>query len=53
MSDLLTPIELLRPATVEFGPGTAPAVGRWAEARGLRRALVATGASSAGRVGLI
>jgi hypothetical protein len=44
MSDLLTPIELLRPPTVEFGPGTAPAVGRWAEARGLRRALVVAGA---------
>jgi hypothetical protein len=44
LSDLLTPIELLRPSTVEFGPGTVPAIGRWAEARGLRRALVVTGA---------
>lgn len=53
MNDLLTPIELLRPATVEFGPGTAALVGRWAEARGLRRALVVTGVSNARRVGVL
>lgn len=40
VSDILPPIEPLRPPTVEFGPGTAASVGRRAEARGLRRALV-------------
>lgn len=50
MNGILTPIELLRPPVVEFGPGTVDAVGRWAEAKGLRRALVVTGASGAERV---
>lgn len=53
MSGLLRAIELLRPPRVEFGPGTAAAVGHWAEERGLRRALVVAGASNARRVDLL
>lgn len=53
MSELLRPIELLRPARVEFGPGTAAMVGRWAAANGHRRTLVVADAFNAQRVGLL
>jgi alcohol dehydrogenase class IV len=52
-SDFLLPIELLHPPIIELGPGKVGSVGRWAEAKGLRRALVVTGASNAQRVGLL
>ena len=53
MTDLITPIEILRPAIVEFGPGTAPKAGAFAEARGLRRTLVVADAFNADRVDLL
>lgn len=40
MTDLLTPITLVRPGKIEFGPGTANRVGQWARDRGLERILV-------------
>ena len=36
---LLDPIETVRPQAIEFGPGTAAAVARFAAAHGLRRLL--------------
>jgi alcohol dehydrogenase class IV len=53
MTDLTRPIEILRPPRIEFGAGTAPLVGRWAEERGLRRILVIAGRSNAARTGLL
>jgi alcohol dehydrogenase class IV len=53
MSELLRPIELLRPPSVEFGPGTVASVGRWVETRGFTRALVVADAFNAGRVGAL
>jgi alcohol dehydrogenase class IV len=53
MTDLLHPIEILRPPRLEFGAGLAPLVGRWAKERGFSRILVVTGRSNAGRVGLL
>jgi alcohol dehydrogenase len=38
---------------VEFGPGKVAAVGRWAEAKGCRRALVVAGAANARRIDLL
>ncbi|MDR3531389.1 MAG: iron-containing alcohol dehydrogenase [Rhodopila sp.] len=38
--DLTTPIDLLFPQRISFGPGAAAEVARWAESRGLRRPLV-------------
>ena len=43
MPDLASPIELLRPPSIEFGSGTVAAVGRWAAAKGVRRTLVVVG----------
>lgn len=53
MSDLLRPIEIARPASLEFGAGLAPRLGAWAASRGVARTLVVTGGSNAGRVGLL
>ena len=53
MSDLLTPIEILRPARLDFGAGLVGLVGRWAAEQGVRRSLVVTGSSNAGRVDLL
>ncbi len=50
MSDLLTPIELLRPQRIEYGAGTVGLVGRWAAERGIARSLVIAGRSNAARV---
>ena len=50
MPDLSSPIELLRPPSIEFGSGAVAAVGRWAAAKGARRALVVSDAFNADRV---
>jgi alcohol dehydrogenase class IV len=50
MPDLASPIELLRPPSIEFGSGAVAAVGRWAAAKGVRRTLVVSDAFNAGRV---
>jgi alcohol dehydrogenase class IV len=50
MTDLLRPIEIVRPARIEYGPGTAATVGEWARGRSLRRTLVVADAFNAGRV---
>lgn len=51
MSGLATPIELLRPARIEFGAGTAPRLGAWARERGIARTLVVTSRSVAPMLG--
>jgi alcohol dehydrogenase class IV len=53
MPDLSTPIEIARPAIIEFGGGLVSAAGRWARARGLGRTLVVSDAFNAARVGLL
>jgi alcohol dehydrogenase len=53
MTDLLRPIEILRPQRLEFGPGLAGTVGAWAKERGLSRTLVVADAFNAARVGLL
>jgi alcohol dehydrogenase class IV len=53
MSELLRPIEILRPRRIEFGAGLAKLVGDWAAEQGLRRILVIAGRSNAARVGLL
>jgi alcohol dehydrogenase class IV len=53
MTDLTTPIEILRPQRIEFGVGRAPFVGEWAAERGLTRILVVAGRSNAARVDLL
>ena len=53
MPDLSSPIELLRPPSIEFGSGAVAAIGRWAAAKGVRRALVVSDAFNAGRVDLL
>ncbi len=53
MSDLLRPIEIARPASLEFGAGLVGRVGAWAKERGVTRTLVITGRSGARRVDLL
>lgn len=53
MADLTTPIELLMPPIVKFGPGSAAAVGAFAGARGLSRTFVVADAFNATRIGLL
>lgn len=53
MPDLASPIELLRPPSIEFGSGTVAAVGRWATAKRARRTLVVSDAFNAGRVDVL
>lgn len=48
--DLLRPVEIARPAALEFGAGLAPRVGAWARERGVSRTLVVAGRSGAARV---
>ena len=45
--DLTTPIDLLRPARVVFGAGTAAETGRWVRERGFTRILVVADAFNA------
>ena len=53
MTDLLRPIEILRPQRLEFGPGLVGTIGVWAEERGLSRTLVVADAFNAARVDLL
>ena len=53
MPDLANPIELLRPPSIGFGSGAVAALGRWAAAKGLARALVVSDAFNACRVGVL
>src|SRR3712207_3024502 len=53
MTDLLRPIEILRPQRLEFGAGLAGTVGGWAKERGLSRTLVVADAFNAARVDLL
>lgn len=53
MTDLLRPIEILRPQRLEFGPGLAGTAGAWAKERGVSRTLVVADAFNAARVDLL
>ncbi|MBE9607261.1 iron-containing alcohol dehydrogenase [Acetobacteraceae bacterium H6797] len=53
MTNLTTPIEIARPAIIEFGSGLISAAGRWARAKGLSRILVVSDAFNANRVNLL
>jgi alcohol dehydrogenase class IV len=50
MSSLLNPILLMRPTTVDFGPGRAAAIGGWAEEKEYRRILVVSDAYNSTRI---
>jgi alcohol dehydrogenase len=53
MTDLLRPIEILRPQRLEFGAGLVGTVGHWAAAKGITRSLVIADAFNAARTGLL
>lgn len=53
MNDLRSPISIVRPPVIEFGPGTLSRLAAWVKARDARRALVVADAFNAGRVGLL
>ena len=53
MTSIAAPIELLRPAIIEFGSGTLDKLGDWARARGFQRALVVSGAYNGNRASLL
>jgi len=53
MSDLLRPIEILRPARLEFGSGAIGVLGPWAREQGITRTLVVSGGFNARRVDLL
>ena len=53
MTDLSRPLRIHQPRRVDYGTGTAAEVGAWAGAEGLRRILVLTQRSMAGRVGAL
>jgi alcohol dehydrogenase class IV len=50
MTDLLRPIEILRPTRLEYGAGTVGFVGQWAREHGITRTLVISGGFNAKRV---
>jgi len=50
MNSLSTPIQIIRPETIEFGSGTIAAVARFANATNARRPLVIADAFNAARV---
>ncbi len=50
MSDLVRPIEIARPARLEFGAGSLARLGEWARERGVARSLVVAGRSNAARI---
>ncbi|RVT95364.1 iron-containing alcohol dehydrogenase [Rhodovarius crocodyli] len=53
MTSLLTPIEILRPQRLEFGPGLVGTVGAWAKEKGVTSTLVIADAFNAARVDLL
>ena len=53
MQDLLRSIEIVRPQTIAFGPGTVASIAAWVAARGLKRPLVIADAFNAGRIGML
>ena len=53
MNSLSTPIQIIRPETIEFGSGTIAAVARFAKAKGARRPLVIADAFNATRVDVL
>ncbi|WP_203072829.1 iron-containing alcohol dehydrogenase [Falsiroseomonas ponticola] len=53
MTDLLRPIEILRPTRLEFGAGTVGIVGQWAREQGITRTLVISGGFNAKRVAVL
>ena len=53
MTDLTSPILLLRPPQIEFGIGQAGAVGRWASTTGFTRTLVVADAFNADRIDVL
>ena len=53
MSALVTPIEILRPARLEFGPGVVASVARYLAEKGLVRPLVVADPFNAARVDLL
>lgn len=53
MADLTTPIEILQPPILKFGPATVAAIGAFARGRGVTRTLVVADAFNAGRIGLM
>ncbi|WP_439552612.1 iron-containing alcohol dehydrogenase [Falsiroseomonas sp.] len=53
MTDLLRPIEILRPTRLEFGAGTVSVVGQWAREHGITRTLVISGGFNARRVDVL
>ncbi len=53
MTDLLRPIEILRPTRLEFGAGTVGIVGQWAREQGITRTLVVSGGFNAKRVDVL
>ena len=53
MTSLSTPIQIIRPETIEFGSGTVAAVARFAKARNAKRPLVIADAFNAARVDVL
>ena len=53
MTSLSTPIQIIRPETIEFGSGTIAAVARFAKARTAKRPLVIADAFNAARVDVL
>ena len=53
MNSLSTPIQIIRPETIEFGAGTIAAVARFAKAKGIKRPLVIADAFNAARVDVL
>ncbi|TBW40858.1 iron-containing alcohol dehydrogenase [Siculibacillus lacustris] len=53
MADLTTPIEILHPPILKFGPGTVAEIGAFAAKRGFGRTLVVADAFNGARVDLL
>ncbi|MBV8698384.1 MAG: iron-containing alcohol dehydrogenase, partial [Bradyrhizobium sp.] len=53
MNSLSTPIQIIRPETIEFGSGTIAAVARFAKAKNAKRPLVIADAFNAARVDVL
>lgn len=50
MTDLSTPITIVRPPVIEFGPGLVSRLGLWVKSRNIKKALVVADAFNATRV---